>query len=691
MKYIIRVLPLVILVILVLFTFRSWFTLGLLAGGDFQVYYKEMFHNFSFFPPPAWNWTLGAGLGVNGSSLLWNYIVVQLPIVFFGNLLGFDWAQIQRVGYLYPYLILSIVLPYYYARKLFSFPYAILGMSIFSFNTYILMLVGGGQIFLSLAYVLVPPAFYYFYQLLTGENKNTRALVKTICLCALLFSLQALFDIRIAYVTLVLILLFACINLVFNKKFKNILFLPLVLFISGLLHAFWVLPTAIVRENPLSGFGAEYTSYGILKFLSFAKFENTISLLQPNWPENIFGKVYFMRPEFLLFPVLAFSSLLFLRNEKKEKKELVLFFTLAAIVGAFLAKGINEPFGGIYDFLFTNVPGFMMFRDPTKWYTLVAVSYSFLIPFTVWKIYEWLKSRSKFSIFNLQNLFLLLIIFYLLFSIRPAWMGELDGIFKYTQIPAEYIRLEQFLAQDKIFFRTFWVPKTSLYSFYSPVHTIVVGSGFTREYSTSKVISTMQDKSFEKTLQDISVKYVIVPDDTESIIFLKDGKYDEKTYLKTIKDIRKIKWLKEINCSVVKLLNCSDPVFGKIAVFEVSNPKDHFWSERPGFKINYKNINPSKYEVVVENAIKGDRVVFAEGYDNNWEASNKEMGYYFKSVRYNKYFNSFILPKDGSYKIEIYFGPQKWVNIGLVVSVVTLFSVVTFLIKGLKKYEGLKN
>ncbi|MFH1827595.1 MAG: hypothetical protein ABH812_04210, partial [bacterium] len=650
MKYIIKVLFLVVLVLLVFFTFRSWFTMGLLAGGDFQVYYKEMFHNFSFFPPPAWNWTLGTGLGVNGSSLLWNYIVVQLPIVFFGNLLGFDWVQIQRVGYLYPYLILSIALPYYYARKLFPPLYAFLGMLIFSFNTYILMLVGGGQIFLSLAYILIPPVLYYFYQLLTGENKNTRVLIKTICLSALLFSLQALFDIRIAYVTLILIFLFACINIFYDKKFKNILFLPLVLFITGLLHAFWVLPTAIVRENPLSGYGAEYASYGMVNFLSFAKLENTISLLHPNWPENIFGKSYFMRPEFLLLPILAFSSLLLFTNEKKRKKELVMFFTLVALIGAFLSKGTNEPFGGIYNFLFTHIPGFMMFRDPTKWYTLVAVSYSVLIPFTVSKAHLLFAGYKQLPRYTVQKIFMFFTIVYLVFLIRPAWMGQLDGIFKNIQNSAEYIKLEQFLSQDKNFYRTFWIPKSSLYSFYSPTHPIVIGSDFTREYSISKIIEIMQDKGFEKILQDISVKYVIVPDDIESTIFLTDRKYDEKIYSETVNNLRNIPWLKEINCSTVKLLDCSDPIFGKIAAFEVSNPKDHFWTNSKTLSLKYTHVSPAEYVLVVENAKKGDTVIFSENYDPKWVARTIPVGrYQIASAKYEGRFNSFVLPQDGNY------------------------------------------
>ena len=101
--------------------FRNWFEAGLLAGGDFQIYYKEMFPNFYFFPEPAWNWTLNAGLGANGTSLLWNYITVQIPIVTFGNMLGFSWPIVQRFGYLYPLLALLFISPFFVSGNYLNF------------------------------------------------------------------------------------------------------------------------------------------------------------------------------------------------------------------------------------------------------------------------------------------------------------------------------------------------------------------------------------------------------------------------------------------------------------------------------------------------------------------------------------------------------------------------------------------
>jgi hypothetical protein len=441
------------------------------------------------------------------------------------------------------------------------------------------------------------------------------------------------------------------------------------LFISGLLHAFWILPTAISGGNPLSTFGSEFTSYGMVKFLSFAKFENTISLLHPNWPENIFGKVYFMRSEFLILPVLAFSSLFFLRNEKKSRRELVLFFSLVAIIGAFLAKGANDPFGEIYNFLFTYVPGFSMFRDPTKWYALIAISYSILIPFATWKICERLKLKNKSLFFNLQNPFFALILFCLLALISPAISGRLSGIFQTTKIPQDYIALEKFLSQDNSFYRILLVPRSSKYSFYSTTHPIVQASGFLDEFDTHKLTKKLNNKKVQENLNEISIRYVIVPYDRDGEIFLKDRKYDEEAYLQTIKDISLAPWLKKIDG------------FGRIAVFENLDYKEHFYvsnkqSAISNQKISYQYISPVEYKIDVRNVKKGDLLVFSESFDQNWSFTVNELKT--KSQKHSL-FNGFELPRDGNYSVRVYYEPQKYVNIGLVISGITLASVIFLL------------
>jgi hypothetical protein len=677
---VIKNLSYISLLLLVLIIFRSFLTFDLISSGDF----------FSIKDvssvPYIWDWSFAIG-GLGGVTLgfSWLHFVVTLPTILF-RLIGLNWEIIQKIAYIYPLIFLLIFSPVMFFKKIFpKNNFYLISAIIFAFNTYVLMLIGGGQIYLALAYALFPIILYLFIKQLRLIKIDRSKKLKYAVFTGLAFGVESMIDLRIAYVIIVALIIYLLLIINFRKlsrdTFKNkiliifntffyLLIIPLG--ITALIHAFWLIPLAIIRQNPLSNLGLIYSSSSAVKFFSFARIENTISLLHPNWPENIFGKVYFMRPEFLLLPILAFASLLFINKVKNlQEKKYVLFFTLLGIIGIFLAKGANDPFDGVYIWMFEHIPGFMMFRDATKFYVLVALSYSILIPFTVLKVYEYLKSKnlSKNKLINLQNLFLGTVIIYLLVLIRPAILGQLNGTFKPTSIPDGYLKFEKYITSQNKFFRTFWVPQFQRFGFYSNAHPVISGKDFYNVTSAEEVVKELKNKNTEKKLQEMAVKYVIVPYDSKGEIFLKDRKYDEKAYLKTITEVSKIDWLKRVEG------------FDKIAVFEVLNPKGHFYIDTEiglnNGSVSYKYINPTEYKVTVKNVIRRDVLVFSESFDSKWIIKNEVD---INSQRHNKLFNSFKLPKDGTYNLTVYYEPQKWVNIGLTVSTLSLIIVVFTLI-----------
>jgi len=664
--------------------------------------------------PYAWGWHIGLdGFAKFISPYSWIMPLINIPQVVFGRL-GMDWAFIQRITYLYPLLILLIFSPILLTKYFFpKNKFYLISVLIFSFNTYSLLLAGG-EIFIALAYSLMPIIFVLFAYLARTCNDGESSRYKYPLITGLVLAVQVMIDPRITFVTMFAVMLYLALSIMYHvlsikSSRKKILYtLHLILYtlaiplgITVLLHAFWIIPSVLYGKNPVQALGSAYSTLGAVNYLSFARMENTISLLHPNWPENIFGKVYFMRPEFLLLPILAYASLLFIKGLKSSKeKKYILFFALLGIVGAFLAKGSNEPFGGVYLWLFKYFPGFIMFRDPAKWYPLVAISYSILIPFSVWNIYELLSSKftcppsavaegncrrevqsskAKFKIQNyIPNLFLILTTLYLILLIRPAIFGQLGGMFKTTFVPNDYVRLEKFLANQPEYFRTLWVPSKQRFSYYSNNHPEISAKVLFNLYDNEKLFEELSKGKTENQLQQASIKYVIIPYDSEKEIFLDDRKYDETQYRKTVQEIRKISWLKEVNCSIVRLLNCSNLPFGKIAVFEVSNPKDHFYfkNQESGIRnqeLSYKYINPVKYEINLRNAKRGDVLVFSESFDSKWLARNHQF-----SVFSSKFgiFNSFVLPVDGNYNLKIYYTLQDYVNIGMAISGLTLALVI---------------
>lgn len=480
-------------------------------------------------------------------------------------------------------------------------------------------------------------------------------------LAGLILAIQVMFDVRVSFLTT----LVAIGYLVFHNFFvSRIKFKPLAIsysllaLVTILLHAFWILPSVLVALKGGNVANIVDTSSASLEFLSFAKFENSFSLLHPNWPENIFGKVGFMKPEFLLIPILAFGSLLFVKSSKYENQDSkkILFFALVGLAGVFLAKGTQEPFGEVFRSLYSSVPGFNFFRDPIKFYILIAISYSMLIPYLIRSISK--KHIAKFFAY-------LFIIFWLALNV-PLITNQI-GLFKERKIPEDYVKLNKYLLSDKEFSRTLWIPSYQRFGHISNDHPVLSGQDLLG--NLTKQIDILKSEHSISLMKSAGIRYVIIPYDSEDEIFLSDRKYDSSKYQKAISEIQKLKDLKEIDCCArIKVYEITDS-WGKFVIKNLEEP--------PGQNLSYQMVSPTKYVVPVDNIQAWDRLFFSENYDEGWEALID--GEKIKSDSYGiseiGYFNSFVLPRSGSFNVEISYGPQKWTNFGYIISVMTLITV----------------
>ena len=253
----------------------------------------------------------------------------------------------------------------------------------------------------------------------------------------------------------------------------------------------------------------------------------------------------------------------------------------------------------------------------------------------------------------------------MLFLIRPAIFGQLGGVFKSVTVPKEYFDLKNFLIADSNFSRVLWVPAMQRFSFYSDNHPAIPGKDFFEVYDQYGVVKSLQKKGAKELLENSAVKYVVVPDDSEKEIFIKDRKYDNKEYDQTIMELNNISWLKKVKS------------FKKISVYSLYNPKDHFWSNSERLDIQSKSINPTKYILNLKNAKKGDKIVFTESYSKNWQMKNGDQ--LIQSIAYNNKFNSFKIPNDGSYFVKVENKAQKYVLTGLIITstflIVSIFSI----------------
>lgn len=623
------------------------------SSKDLPFFFNEQLQNFYYYPY-VWDSTRGNGFGEDISGVLWLRTFIYTFSGFLHSYLGLDWFGITIVYYSL-FLIFSLVSIYYFVKVLFTWNWAVFIVSflLYGTNTYILMLMHGGQLGVMLAYSIAPLVLGRFISLI----RLTRVDYKSIIATAFVFSLQILMDIRIVYVTFVIVVIYICFHTLKQLMQKKPLLLTVLsvnilicLIIAALLHAFWIVP-AFIFLNDVMKTGGENVS---VEFLSFALFENSLSLLHPNWPENIFGKVYFMKPSFILLPILAFFSLLTL-SKKAPKKDtfLVLFFTVVALGGAFLAKGTNEQFGSIYLWLYDFIPGFSLFRDPTKWYAVVAIAYAYLIPFTIQK-----RSVLLYGLF-------VLFWGYLLF---PIFQNAHTGVFPRV-VSDEYIKLKDELIKDTQFSRVLWIPTVSRYGYSSSTHPAVSFEDFFKVLSASAVIKSLKRDTLIDILDTYSIGYIVMPYGVQYETLLKEKGYTQK----------KVEELKNILSGKKELKEIYK--YQDLSVFKVAEQKDLFWCIGKCRVQLYSRINPTQYEITLENVRIGDKLVFSQANNKHWilEADKQSEPDTYNSLM------TFHLSKSGTYSARLVYQKQNLADMGFVVSGVTLVSLSVFFLLDTKK------
>ena len=189
--------PLVFVIIILLFSFWSCLTFTPRGALDFPYSFRDNVAD-SFRLPQTWS-SRGNGLGEPTISILWGW--PHDFIYGLGATLGIDFSILFRLLHLLPILVLGvwgmIGLLYYYKINKYGI---IVGTLFYFLNTYLILLIDGGQLSLALAYACVPLVFLEFKKSVSGKLRDK--LITT-----LLFFLLGVFDIRFVYLLFILIFL----------------------------------------------------------------------------------------------------------------------------------------------------------------------------------------------------------------------------------------------------------------------------------------------------------------------------------------------------------------------------------------------------------------------------------------------------------------------------------------------------
>lgn len=495
-------LSIFLLALILALVYWQWFLPGPRVATDFSSISDSLLKSLVGFP---WVWMEkpSEGLGEYTIFTLWSY-----PFNFLSGVLanlGLGFVIQERIIFLIPFLLIGVWSFWKLCGRLIVSSYAKLISTLFYLvNTYILLLIDGGQFNVALAYSFFPISFLAVEQSVKGGLRSR-------ILAGLAASILGFFDIRFIYVLFLLSslrFLYQLLFLTFQEWPVDFLrWIKSALVIATVmigLNAYWLWPYIKV---PLSE--AAYASLTKASFVSFTNLGHGILLLQPHWYKNIFGNITPLRWEFILIPILVFLAPILKRRNRE-----VGFWMLVALISIFLVKGASEPLGKVYPWLFHNLPGFSLFRDPSKFFFLVALSYSVLMAVSLDVIIKRLAHSPK-----IKSSFISLVIFYLIFLVRPVWLGQMTGTFSQPPFEKEYSQLAQILAQDQKFSRVFWIPTISPLSHLTLEHPSVEASRLVQRRPFAigtkgayETFNFLREAPFMGEIFDVSgIGYVVYP------------------------------------------------------------------------------------------------------------------------------------------------------------------------------------
>lgn len=475
---------------------------GYFTSGDARVYPEHTITTLLSQSGSVYDFAVGLG----GAQILGAYKLIELAHGLIAAL-GFKYDISVRVLFLWPFLLLAPLCLYILLRSLrVSETATLVGMCIYFLNTYVLVLQQGHLLVL-LAYGLAPLALWSLVRY-GCEPTAAGAIAAAVATVP-----STLYDARIGYVLCAIALV--AILVVNGRRRCNQAFAHAGAFaicVMGL-NAFWILPSfgaatesaSRILERPLFG-------------SAFFTLQGAIALFHPFWTGAAPAAFELQSVKWYEFaiPVLAVIGTLLSR-----RSPITLAFFALALAGITLAKQIAPPFGSLYVFLFTYLPGFSAFREASKFLLLVALGYAVLCAFGVDALLR--TPRYKTAAFALVALVIAIEVIHS----RPLLDGSFGGLASPHKEPSTYVALNERLYRERGLFRVLWVPNTPRWADFTPEHPSIgavdaiegdwsdaVRDQFGTSGSALLRLIDSNTPTFNGLLAAAAVRYVAVPIDS---------------------------------------------------------------------------------------------------------------------------------------------------------------------------------
>lgn len=476
-----------------------WLWPGIHASGDWGVFTDATIDDFFSFANNA-TWQSFSGWG---NAVLEPY---YFPFYFIRGFFGlFDNSYYlgMLVVYQLPIIIVTPIGIYLLLKKFFSSEIiVVLASFVYLLNTHFLSLQGE-HITIAMAYVFLPITLWATIRLIEVGTSRYVAIL------SILSFFMILHEPRMVYIT---ILFFLPALLFIRTRWRQY---ATVIMLTSIMSLFWLLPLSKMGMTGIT----ELTSRPVWGG-DFQSLLHSLTTMRNSWTGSTL-EIFSLEPVRLYFwilPLLAFGYLL-IKNEKRSLQRSVAYFTsIIALLGILLAKQQDVPFENLYEWLYANIPGFNLFRESSKFYILINLSYAYLVGYTLFVFSNAFKGLHRTSILVGTSSMLLLVF---IMSALPVATGILTPLFDNKREQPEYQTFNKLVDNDTNDFRTLIIPTSDRWTTathnhprisLTDLHNLYTKDGqiYEEQDYYKQVLSVLEKPFTNEYLDVLSVKYLVL-------------------------------------------------------------------------------------------------------------------------------------------------------------------------------------
>jgi hypothetical protein len=534
-----------LLVAVAVITHWPWFTIGTtLFHGDWS-HWPTYTAGQAWSVLGTWNSFYGLGtprilIGFTVMQNLWS-LIVQL---------GGTFDTAVKLSLLIPVAILGFIAPYLLVKKIVNDKFIAFVVAIFYGSTTYFLIRQGSHVSIASIYAFSPIIFLLFI------NAIEKLSIQRWIVFGLAYALGVCYEVRIMYIVTFMLALYACFFMFKKGNVRRIVvLLGLTAAVIGGLSAFWALPTLFGGAQSTISQTASRGLFGSDLF----DLQHALTLSSSGWTGGIPDETFEMQPVLLhlwVVPVLALIPFVLFNQLPRKLRALTIYFAVIALLGIFLSKQETAPLPGAYEWLYSNFPGFSLFREASKFYLIIAWGYMGLLAISLYALKNLNIPAHKIAATALIAVGMI--------NLFPLPTGNFHTLFAARNEPTDYKEINRITAKDPDTSRTLWVPSQPQWGYFDlkhPIYSAVnISEGDWLRLLNSPagaigwhIKDALESPFAMNLLKDASIKYIGVPlrDPENDDDFMKYYGDDRQYYLDILAGLP---WIEEVKTSAKEVV-----------------------------------------------------------------------------------------------------------------------------------------